>query len=103
VPRLTLGKAGFSALLGCFVAAGLFLAMLHASTAHAARGFETGLVDSDFHSTEPGVETSAFDRAVQARAGFVLIYVTWSGVAPGALTPGFHPDNPADPRYDFAS
>ncbi len=43
------------------------------------------------------------DRSAQARAGFVLVYVDWSVVAPYNRPVGFVPSNPADPNYDWSA
>src|SRR3954447_7521029 len=102
--QLTLGRAARWWLLATAIFCTATLAIgLRASTAHAARGFETGLVDGDLHSNDPAVQTTAFNEATQARAGFVLIYVSWSQVAPSDPNPGFQPDHPNDPRYNFDS
>jgi hypothetical protein len=86
--------------LAAVACAALFCAW-QASAAHAARGFDTGIYEPDFTSSDPAVQTLAFDRARQARAGSVIIYVDWSGVAPYSLSPGFQASNPADPHYDW--
>jgi hypothetical protein len=102
MPRLLEGKAGRSAVLAAAVLfAALFSLAMQASSAHAARGFETGLVDGDFHSSDPATQATAFNQAVQARAGYVLIYITWSGVAPHNKPTGFDPTDPDDPHYDW--
>ena len=69
----------------------------------AARGFETGLYDGDFTSTTRRRRRWRIDRSAQARAGFVLVYVDWSVVAPYNRPVGFVPSNPADPNYDWAA
>jgi hypothetical protein len=80
-----------------------FCASVLASQAHAARGFETGIYEPDFTSQDAATQTLAFDRTVQARAGFSLIYVSWSSVAPSSTPLGFHASNPADPNYDWSA
>jgi hypothetical protein len=88
-------------LLGAVLASVLAFLALGAGTAHAARGFETGIYEPDFTSTDPSAQTTAFDRSAQARAGFALLYVDWSSVAPYSRPAGFVATNPADPSYHF--
>jgi hypothetical protein len=98
--QLTVGR-GRAALLAAFVCATAFCA--HATSAHAARGMDVGLYEPDFASTNPAAQTQAFDYAAQARAGFALVYVNWSRVAPFTRPAGFDAANPADPRYKWES
>jgi hypothetical protein len=77
----------------------LLVLALQASASQAARGFETGIYEPDFTSRDAATQTLAFDRSVQTRAGFTLIYVDWSLVAPSSRPAGFVPSDPADPRY----
>lgn len=80
--------------------AALALGLAHAPAAHAVRGFETGLYEPDY--TDEATQTQAFDRSVQARAGYVLIYVGWDTVAPQTRPVGFDPSNPSDPNYKWS-
>jgi hypothetical protein len=79
------------------------LVALHTSSAQAARGFETGFYEPDYASSDTGIQSLAFDRTAQARAGFALIYVPWNGVAPYNFPLGFDPSNPADPSYSWSA
>jgi hypothetical protein len=97
--RLTTGRAP-RALLAAAVCTAMFCAW-QASAAHAARGFDTGIYEPDYTSSDPAVQTQAFDRTQQAHAGSVIIYVDWSGVAPYSEPAGFDASNPADPHYDW--
>src|SRR5262245_1385900 len=102
--QLNLGRAPRRRLL--FVAllcAGLFAIALQVSAAQAARGFATGLYDGDFADGDTSTQTTAFDRAAQARANYTLVYVDWSRVAPYSRPVGFVPTNPADPNYNWAT
>jgi hypothetical protein len=94
---------GTGLLLAAVLGAAFLFASLHPSSAHAARGMELGLYDGDFNVPDTTVQTQALDRSAQARAGFVLVYVSWRDVAPASPPPGFAAANPADPAYDFES
>src|SRR5262245_49008663 len=98
--QLTLGRAR-RALLAAFVSAAALCA--HTTSAHAARGLTLGIYEPDFATTSTAAQTQAFANAAQARAGFALVYVNWSNVAPNSRPPGFDATNPADPRYQFQS
>src|SRR3954454_2339581 len=98
--QLTVGR-GRVTLLAAFICAAALCA--HATSAHAARGMDLGLYEPDFGSTNPAAQTQAFDNAAQARAGFALVYVNWSRVAPSTRAAGFDAANPADPRYKWES
>jgi hypothetical protein len=87
-------------LLAATVVSAAALALLVPS-AHAARGFETGIYEPDYNSTNEATQTLAFDRSAEARAGFTLIYVDWSRVAPYTRPAGFDAANPADPAYHW--
>lgn len=89
-------------LLGAALLCALTLFVLPATSAQAARGFETGIYEPDYTSSDTATQTLAFSRSVQAEAGFVLIYVDWSTVAPYSKPLGFVASNPADPSYDWA-
>src|SRR6476660_2266882 len=97
--QLTLGRAARSWLLSMAIFCAATLAIgLHASTAHAARGFDTGIYEPDFTDNNPAIQSTAFDHAKQARAGSVIVYVDWSRVAPYGKPLGFVASNPADPN-----
>jgi hypothetical protein len=103
-------RAGSLSKAGCrgFLAAAVIVAALASGSvdpppAQAARGMELGLYDPEFNVEDAATQTLAFDRSVQARAGIVLIYVRWDGVAPNPRPPGFVATNPGDPAYDWAS
>src|ERR671930_1420973 len=96
--QTALGGARRTLAVALVVCAGA-LALL-APSAHAARGFETGIYEPDYTSDNSATQTTAFDQSVQARAGFTLIYVDWSRVAPSDPV-GFVPTNPADPNYNW--
>src|SRR5262245_11965405 len=74
-----------------------------ASPALAARVLPTGLYEPDYTSSDVATKTTAFNRSVEARAAFALIYVDWSKVAPFTKPLGFVPSNPADPNYDWSA
>src|SRR5206468_2620561 len=59
--------------------------------------------EPEFSFPTPSLQADAFNRAAQAHAGFALIYVTWSGVAPSSKPAGFNAANPADPAYDWTT
>jgi hypothetical protein len=99
----TLAKAGRTGLLAAIVGVAILFASVHAPAAQAARGMELGIYDGDFVSGDLGTRTTVLNEAVQARAGWVLLYVAWSAVAPHTLPAGFAPSNPADPNYNFDS
>jgi hypothetical protein len=101
--QLTLGRTGWRLLTAALICGAAFCVSVQAPPAHAARGFETGIYEPDFTSGEAATQTLAFDRSVQARAGFTLIYVDWSRVAPYSRPAGFVPSNPADPHYQWAA
>src|SRR5262245_62141499 len=99
--QLTLGSAGKRVLLAALLAlAMLFSAAAMAPKAHAARGLELGLYDGEF-TNDGGVGTTALDRTVQAHAGWALIYVTWSGVAPASRPAAWSPTDPGDSHYHW--
>jgi hypothetical protein len=101
--QLTLGRAARCWLLATAIFCTATLAIgLHASSAHAARGFDTGIFEPDFTSNDTAAQTTAFDHAKQARAGSVIIYVDWSVVAPYSKPLGFIASNPADPNYNWS-
>jgi hypothetical protein len=97
--QLNLGRLAGGGLLAAVLCAAAICA--HATSAHAARGFDTGIYEPDFTSTDTAAQTQAFDRSEQADAGSVLIYVDWGGVAPYTKPAGFDASNPADPHYDW--
>jgi hypothetical protein len=102
MPRLTPAGAGRRSLLVFAVICAALLALaVVSSRAHAARGLELGFYEPDFASSSAATRTSAFDRAVQAHAGWALIYITWASVAPGNPGPGFQPTHPNDPEYHW--
>jgi len=102
MPRLIQGGTVGRALLAAMLLCAAFAAMAaHAPNANAARGLDLGFYDGEFGSGDPATQTSAFDHAVQAHAGWALIYVGWSAVAPATKPNGFNPRNPADPRYNW--
>src|SRR3954454_19927599 len=101
--QLTLGRAARWWLLATAIFCAATLAIgLHAASAHAARGFDTGIYEPDFTSSNAATQTQAFDHAKEARAGSVIVYVDWSTVAPYTKPAGFVGSNPADPSYDWS-
>src|SRR5262245_14892015 len=96
-------RAPRAALAASLICASLLCACIQASPALAARGFSTGLYEPDYTSPDAATQTSAFDGSVEARAGYTLIYVDWSGVAPPTEPVGFVPTNPADPSYHWSA
>jgi hypothetical protein len=74
---------------------------LNTQESQAARGLDLGFVDRDFVDDNAATRDLALDRAVQARAGTVLLYVDWSRVAPLNRPASFDPTDPADPHYHF--
>jgi hypothetical protein len=76
---------------------------IEASPASAARGFSTGLYEPDYTSPDIATQTTAFNRSVEAGAGYSLIYVDWSTVAPFSKPLGFVAANPADPNYHWGA
>jgi hypothetical protein len=101
MPRLMPGRAGGWGLLAA--AALVCAALISSPTAHAARGLQTGIYEPDFTNADTAVQTQAFDRTVQTRAGFSLIYVSWSAVAPDSKPLGFNASNPAAPDYEWGA
>ncbi|MFL5908296.1 MAG: hypothetical protein ACJ75Z_11965 [Solirubrobacterales bacterium] len=95
------GRLGLLAV--AIMVAALGFASVHPPAAQAARGMELGLYDPEFGAGDAATQTVAFDRSVEARAGIVLVYVRWDGVAPSSRPAGFVPTNPADPAYNWAS
>jgi hypothetical protein len=83
-------------------AAALALASIQPSGARAARGMELGIFDPEFNIANVPLRTTALDRATEAHAGFVIIYVVWRGTAPNSPPPGFNASDPADPAYDWS-
>jgi hypothetical protein len=80
----------------CVAGATLSLAPAPAS---GAQGLEIGFHDGAFTSSDSSERTLWLDRAVDARAGIVRIWVFWPRVA---STKPATPRNPADPAYDFS-
>jgi hypothetical protein len=76
-------------------AALLALAAAAAPTA-SARPLFTGI--TNLGSNEP----LAFERARAAGTRFVRIPLNWADTAPLAPPPGWHPEDPADPNYQWA-
>jgi hypothetical protein len=106
MPTLTPARVGRRTLpLAAILLLALGLCLVHASNANAARGMELGFYDGEFGTGDDAIRTTALDRAVQARAGWALIYVGWSGVAPGGSVPppGFDATDPTDPNYNWAT
>jgi hypothetical protein len=106
MPTLTPARAGKRTLpLALILLLALALCLAHAPSANAARGMELGFYDGEFNIGDDSIRTTSLDRAVQARAGWALIYTTWGGVAPGGSAPpvGFDATNPADPNYNWDS
>jgi hypothetical protein len=101
---VVLTKAGRCGLLAvAIMVAALAFGSVQPSPAQAARGLEQGLYEPDFNSSDAATQTLAFDRAVQARAGFALIAVSWRDKAPSTRPPGATASNPAYPGYDWDS
>ncbi len=97
-------KTGRRGLLAAAIAAAALIAgSVNPAGAAAARGMDLGIYEPEFSFPTPSLQTAAFDRASQAHAGFALVYVTWSGVAPTSKPAGFNAANPADPAYDFSA
>jgi hypothetical protein len=97
---VALAKAGRRGLIAAAImAAALAFASVHAPGAQAARGLELGFNDPDLTSSDPATQTLAFDRAAEAHAGLVIVYVDWSRVVTNPKPPGFVAANPADPAY----
>ena len=95
---------GTGARRALFVAGALVAAIAitvgHPAGAQAARGLELGFNDPDLTSSSPSTQTLAFDRAAEANAGLVIVYVDWSRVTP--VNPaGFNPADPDDTGYHF--
>src|SRR6476661_7841684 len=100
----TIRRAGGRWLLVVATAlAALAFMAIHAPGAHAARGMDLGLYDGEFNVDDPTIRLPAFNRAKQADANSVLIYVTWRSVAPTSPPVGFNATNPADPAYNWSS
>src|SRR5262245_3639288 len=98
--QLTFGRARRALLAACVSAVAL---CVPATSAHAARGLDLGIYEPDFATTDTAAQTQAFNYASQTRAGFALIYVNWSDVAPATRPIGFNATNPADPSYRWES
>src|SRR6476469_3583395 len=102
--QLTLGRAARSLLLSMAIFCAATLAIgLHASTAHAARGFDSGIYEPDFTDNNTAVQTTAFANKKQARAGSVIVYVNRRRVATYGKPAGFVETNPADPNYRWSN
>lgn len=74
-----------------------------APSAHAARGFDTGIYEPDYTSGDQATQSVAFARSAEARARFALIYVNWASIAPSSKPLGFVPSNPVDSNYDWST
>jgi hypothetical protein len=72
-------------------------------SANAARGFNPGLYEPDFTSSDQTTQSLAFARSAEARASFALIFVSWDAVAPTSKPLGFVPSNPTDPHYNWSA
>jgi hypothetical protein len=90
-------------LVAAILLGALAFASAHPSGAHAARGMALGLYDNEFHSGDASTRITALDRAKQADADYVLIYVSWRNVAPTSRPLIFNPTDPNDPAYDWAA
>jgi len=85
------------------VLAAFLLTLVSPASAAAARGLELGLTDSVYMAGDAATREVWLDRTVDARAGLVLLSVSWRSIAPDSSPPGFDPTDPADPAYDFAA
>jgi hypothetical protein len=101
VALLALARAPRAVLAAAVICAAALCASILAAPALAERGFETGLYEPDYTSSDASTQTLAFDRSAQARAGFTLIAVDWSSVAPNSKPLGFVPSNPGDTNYKW--
>ncbi|HWW67717.1 MAG TPA: hypothetical protein VNY83_07000 [Solirubrobacterales bacterium] len=71
--------------------------------AGAARPLTLGLEDAIFSSPDPALRGLWLNRAVDARAGIVVLIAGWDKIAPADPPPGFDAANPADPAYNWAT
>ena len=101
--QLPLGRARRAVLAAAVICVSAPCLFTLASPALGARGFSTGLYEPDYTSRDVAIQTTAFNRSVEAGAGNSLIYVDWSGVAPTSKPLGFVPANPADPNYRWGA
>jgi hypothetical protein len=100
--RETIGRA-LRLLATVAVCAAALSSSAEAPSAHAARGFATGIYEPDYASSDQATQSLAFARSAEARARFALTYVSWDAVAPSSKPLGFVPSNPTDPNYDWSA
>jgi hypothetical protein len=76
----------------------LLVGLLASASASAQRGLATGFADPIYRAA--GREGDLYaDRAVEANAGIIRVFVDWDDVVAG--TPS-NPSQPDDPAYDFS-
>jgi hypothetical protein len=93
LPRPTVAMRGLPALL----ALGALLLLSIAPASAAVRPLVTGV--TNIGDDDP----LAFEHTRATGAQFVRIPLNWGEVAPAHIPPGWHPDDPADPSYDWGA
>jgi hypothetical protein len=82
------------------LAASLLLALLAPAIAHAAAPLTLGFYDSVFDGPDAA---TWLGRAAAAGSQVVRIDIGWVAPDSRKRPAAFHPENPADPRYDFTA
>jgi hypothetical protein len=95
--RLTIAPSRRALFAG--VAAAICL-IVSGESAQASRPLTTGFAESRYQSADAPVRAEAFDQTIQAKAGLVLLNVSWRSITSG--TPA-NASSPADPAYNFAN
>ncbi|MDX6651921.1 MAG: hypothetical protein QOJ38_702 [Solirubrobacterales bacterium] len=74
-----------------------------ASSAQGERGLTLGLTDPVFEDGDASVRADWLDRAVDSRAGLVLLEAGWREIAPDPRPVLFNPADPGDLAYNWTA